>query len=86
MGELKWVPAAKNFLLEKREEILNKEIRKYAGKGWRVTFRTSTTAQLAKDKKPACLPTLLLLSLGVIPGLLYMIALKGSDSLYLDVD
>ncbi len=36
--------------LEQRKAILNREIQKYVGKGWRVVKQTKTTAEISMPK------------------------------------
>jgi hypothetical protein len=74
-------------ILERRA-ILDREIEPYVRKGFHVTSRTDTTAQLLKAKKFSCLfATLwfLLFGIGLVIYLIYYAA--GRDELiYLEVD
>jgi len=74
--------------IEERQAILNREIQKFVKRGFRVTARTDTTAQLVKPKKFSLLWAILwflFFGIGLIIYLLYYAA-KKDETIYLDVD
>jgi hypothetical protein len=72
--------------VDERKAVLETEISKEVRQGWRVISRTDTTAQLSKDVGPnGCVAIVLLLFL-IVPGILYLLLFKGTESLYLEVD
>lgn len=71
-----------------RSAILDKEVRAYTGKGYQVTVRTATTAQLVKPKRFSFLIALVCLLFFIVPLVFYIfwyIAAKDA-TVYLDVD
>lgn len=72
--------------IERRKEILEKEISKYVQQGWRVNSRTDTTAQLVRDQQASCLVALILAIFFIVPAILYLMLFKGTQSMYLEVD
>jgi excisionase family DNA binding protein len=72
--------------LEERKAILESEIAKQQKKGWQISSRTDTTCQLTKEKKPETCLVVLLILLFVIPGILYLIFIKGTIAVYIEVD
>jgi len=72
--------------VDERRALLDQEVVRHAGHGWRVTTRSDTSAQLVKEKKVNGCLAIILLCLGIIPGLIYLAANRAPDSLYLDVD
>jgi hypothetical protein len=71
---------------EKREEILQTEIIRYANKGWKVISRTETTAQLSYNNSPNLGIALILLFFFVLPAILYLIFGRSTENLYLVID
>jgi len=74
--------------LAERTKILDKAVRKYARRGYRVESKTDTTAQLVKPKKFSFLWAVLwflLLGVGLIVYLIYYWA-KRDDQVYLEVN
>lgn len=71
--------------IEERKAILDAEIIKQQKKGWQVTSRTNTTCQLIKDKKPETIVVIILILLFVIPGILYLIFMKGAITVYVEI-
>jgi excisionase family DNA binding protein len=72
--------------LEERKAILEYEITKQQKKGWQIASRTDTTCQLIKEKKPEIIVVVILFLLFVIPGLLYLILMKGSITVYVEIN
>lgn len=72
--------------LDERRNLLDQEIIKHTSHGWRLTTRTDTSAQMIKDKQRSGCLVVVLLCLGIIPGLIYLSATGAPDSLYLDID
>jgi excisionase family DNA binding protein len=72
--------------IEERKAILNDEIIKQQKKGWQITSRTDTTCQLIKEKKPETVVVVILILLFVIPGILYLIFMKGNVTVYVEVN
>ena len=58
---------------EDRSDILEKEVRKYVGRGYRVTSRTDTTAQLVKPKKFSKFWAILWFCCLVFPFVIYIL-------------
>lgn len=71
--------------LEERKAYLSAEIAKYLRQGFHVINQTDTTAQLQKDKGFSCLLFLLLLLLGIIPGIIYILVRRDRHA-YITVD
>jgi len=74
-----------DLTLEKRGAILQRMIVKYVDQHWRVVSQTQTTAQLGRDKHPDSFLTIVLFLLFLVPGILYLLLYKGTDSVYLEV-
>ena len=74
--------------IEQRKDILQREIAKYARKGFQVVSQTDTTAQLIKPKSFSCLLAVLLLLIVLLPLVIYLIyyASKIDEAVYLEVD
>jgi hypothetical protein len=72
--------------VDERQRILDDEIAMRAHDGWRAVVRTETTAQLIRDRQSNGCAALVLLCLGILPGVLYLMATRGQESLYIDVD
>jgi hypothetical protein len=72
--------------IEQRRDILDKEVRKYVGQGYRVVARTDTTAQLVKPKKFSLFWFLVwaLLIVGWIFYVAWYLA-KRDETVYLEV-
>lgn len=88
-GDLTAAPIAVSttpLSLDNRRTLLDQEIIAQAGRGWRLTTRTDTSAQLIKEKQINGCLAIILLCLGIIPGLIYMAATRAPDSLYVDID
>jgi len=71
--------------LEERKAILEAEITKQLKKGWQIASRTDTTCQLTKEKRPDGCTTTILILLFVIPGILYLIFMKGTTTVYIEI-
>lgn len=74
--------------LEKRRDILQKEINGYVRRGFRVMSQTDTSAQLVKPKKFSFLWAMLwflLLGIGLLIYLIYYWSQKD-QTVYLSVD
>lgn len=69
-----------------RRAILDQEISKQIGYGWRVANRTDTAAQLVKDKHASGCIAVLLFCLAIVPGLIYLAVARGQEGLYIEVD
>ena len=89
MSEIPQAPQAPQPLtLDERRAILDKEIRKYVKRGYKVASRTDTSVQLVKPKKFSFLWALLwflVFGIGLVVYLIYYWA-KKDDQLYLEVD
>ena len=72
--------------IEERKAILEAEIIKQQKKGWQVASRTETTCQITKEKKPETCLVVLLILLFVIPGILYLILMKGTMTVYIEIN
>ncbi len=74
--------------IEQRKEILQKEIRKYLNRGFRVLNQTDTTAQLIKPKSFSCLIAFLFFMLFVVGLIVYIIIYlsEKDEQLYIEVD
>jgi uncharacterized membrane protein YhiD involved in acid resistance len=72
--------------IEQRQEILEEKIIEFTQQGWRVNNRTETSAQLVRDKKANCLVAVLLFTLGIVPGILYLAIYPGTNALYVSVN
>ncbi len=80
--------------LDQRRSILDREVAKYVGHGFRVISRTDTTAQLVKPKSPSkfWIVTFLILSIlifGLILLLMYLLffwLIAKDQAVYLEVD
>ena len=71
--------------LDERKAILEAEIVKQQRKGWQIVNRTDTTFQMTKEKKPDGCVTAILIILFVIPGILYLIFMKGTITVYVEI-
>jgi len=72
--------------LEERKTILEYEIVKQQKKGWQLISRTDTTCQITREKRPDGCTTAILIVLFVIPGILYLIFMKGTITVYIEID
>jgi len=72
--------------LEERKAILEAEIIKQQKKDWQIASRTDTTCQLTKEKKPETIVVVILILLFVIPGILYLIFMKGTITVYIEIN
>jgi excisionase family DNA binding protein len=72
--------------IEERKSILEVEIIKQQKKGWQIASRTDTTCQLTKEKKPETVVVVILILLFVIPGILYLIFMKGTMTVYVEIN
>lgn len=66
--------------LEQRKLVLSTEISKYLQMGFHVLNQTDTTAQMQKDKDFSCFLFLILLLLGILPGIFYAILQKNKHA------
>jgi hypothetical protein len=73
---------------QQRTEILDREVRNYVKKGYRVVSRSDTTAQLVRPKKFSLLIALICFVLAVVPFVLYLLWYMASrdKTVYLEVD
>jgi excisionase family DNA binding protein len=71
---------------DERIAILDNEIIKQQKKGWQIANRTDLTCQLIMEKKPEIIVVVILFLLFVIPGLLYLILMKGSITVYVEIN
>ena len=71
---------------DERKAILDNEIIKQQKKGWQIANRTDLTCQLIMEKKPEIIVVVILFLLFVIPGLLYLILMKGSITVYVEIN
>lgn len=70
-----------------RKQKLEREIKKYIRKGYRVTYQTDTSAQLVRPKKFSFLWAflwLLALGIGIIVYLIYYAA-KRDDEIFIEI-
>lgn len=74
--------------LDRRREILQREISKYVKKGFRVASQTDTTAQLIKPKKFSLLIAIIGLLFFIVGLLVYLVWYASRKDLlvYLSVD
>jgi hypothetical protein len=72
--------------IEERKAILEAEIIKQQKKGWQIASRTDITCQLTKEKKPETVVVVILILLFVIPGILYLILMKGIITVYIEIN
>jgi hypothetical protein len=74
--------------VETRRAILQREVERYVGQGYRVVSQTDTTAQLVRPKHFSCLIATICLLLAVLPFVLYLLIYMGSrdSQVYLSVD
>jgi len=82
------MPPTSNLPTEGRSAILDREIAKYIKRGYRVTARTPTTAQLLRPKKFSrfwALAWFLCFGVGILVYLIYYWS-KRDDTLYLEID
>lgn len=79
--------ATKPIPHERRTEILQREVNKYIGQGYRVVSQTDTTAQLVRPKQFSCLWFLInaFLIIGWIFYLLWYWS-KREEQIYIEVD
>ena len=78
--------ATEAMSIEQRKISLEQEISKYIGLGYTLLNRTEVTAQLVMQRKANGCILILLLLIGIIPGLLYLNSAQGTDSIYIEVD
>jgi excisionase family DNA binding protein len=71
---------------DERKAILDNEIIKQQKKGWQIANRTDLTCQFIMGKKPEIIVVVILFLLFVIPGLLYLILMKGSITVYVEIN
>jgi len=64
-------------------EKLQDSVRKYTRKGWKIVAQTDTSVQLAKRKRPNTVVAIVLLVLGIIPGLIYIFWPRKDKVVYL---
>lgn len=72
--------------IEERKAILAAVIVKQQKNGWTVSNQTDTNCQMTKPKKPETCLVIILILLFVIPGLLYLIFIKGNMTVFIEVD
>jgi hypothetical protein len=72
--------------LEERKAILDYLIAEQQKKGWQIASKTDTSCQLTREKKPDGCLTAILIILFVIPGILYLILMKGTETVVLEID
>lgn len=79
-------PSSEPISIEAREEALEAEINMRVGNGWIVVDRTATTAHLKLRKKPNDWLVLLLLSLGLIPYMIYTSVFNRPEDMSIEID
>ena len=72
--------------LEERKAILDKKIVEELKEGWQITSRTDTSYQLIKERKPNGFLTIILFIFFILPCIVYLLWVKGHESVYLEVD
>lgn len=71
--------------LETRKSILQVEMSKWISRGYRVQSQTDTNAQMLKGKRVDGCLLIILLCLGVVPGLIYLVVQKDKTA-YITID
>lgn len=71
---------------EQRRAILQDELVKQATLGWRVVAQSDFTAQIEQETPINVLIALILLVLGLLPGILYILFGKGKRGMFLSID
>lgn len=74
--------------IDERKFILDKEIRKYSKKGYKINSRTATSAQMVKPKQFSCLFAslwFLVFGIGILFYLFWYMA-KSDKVIFLEVD
>jgi excisionase family DNA binding protein len=71
---------------DERKTILDAEIIKQQKKGWQISNRTDMTCQLIKENKPEIIVVVILFLLFLIPGILYLILMKGTVTIYVEIN
>jgi hypothetical protein len=76
---------------KKTMNTLEQSIIGYQKEGWILISRTETTAQLREPKEsPSCILVAILLLLGVLPGIIYLLAYNARpdhiDTLMMDAN
>jgi len=72
--------------IEERRTILDREVARYVSAGYILISRTDNTAQLVSETSPNGCLLIGLFLLGIVPGLIYMMISKRTESLYIEVD
>ena len=72
--------------LERRRDILARDLADGTAKGWTVTAQTDTTATLTRKGEANGLVTILLLFLGILPGVLYYLLARPTETIFVRVD
>jgi hypothetical protein len=67
------------------EAVLQRELQRQVVAGWTVTSQTATTAMLIRRGAANPLITLVLLLCGLLPGILYGVLARPTETLYLVV-
>jgi len=62
---------------------LQDSVRKYTKKGWKIVSQTDSSVQLAKKRRPNALVAIVLLVLGILPGLVYIFWPRKDKMVYL---
>ena len=63
--------------------ILQKEIVRYGRRGWTVTSQVDDSVYLSRKRRPKPLVALVLLILGILPGLLYIFWPRKDEQVFL---
>jgi len=69
-----------------RTALLTAEIQRQVRAGWQVVAQTPTTAQLTRKGSANGLITLILLLCAILPGILYALLARPTETLYVAVD
>ena len=63
--------------------VLQNSIIRYRRKGWTVTSQVDNSVYMVRKKRPKPLLALVLLVLGILPGLLYIFWPRKTDQIFL---
>ncbi len=58
-------------------------VRKYTRKGWKIVSQAETSVQLSKKRRPNTIVAIVLLILGILPGLIYIFWPRREKIVYL---
>lgn len=72
---------------QQRQEILDRAVASHMREGWLVQNQSETRAQMIKPAtKKSCLLIVVLLLLGILPGILYLLWPSRDKILIIEVD